>query len=177
MAVQPNVSVTRFEPRYANSSRSGADRTGAGIGALDRMPAGDFRMSTRAALAERGWVAPNWPVEYGGAGLGPREVVVLARNCPPRASPSAQTTTRSASACSATPCFDGPNPNCCNGFCPRSSPASTSSPRVSPNLVPVRTSRRWHCAPSATGTSGCSTVKSCGRRRTPSELDVRPRAD
>ena len=48
-----------------------------GIGALDHQARRDFRMSTRAALAERGWVAPNWPVEYGGAGLGPREVVVL----------------------------------------------------------------------------------------------------
>ena len=48
-----------------------------GIGALDHQARRDFRMSTRAALDERGWVAPNWPVEYGGAGLGPREVVVL----------------------------------------------------------------------------------------------------
>jgi alkylation response protein AidB-like acyl-CoA dehydrogenase len=48
-----------------------------GIGALDDQARRDFRRSTRDALAEHGWVAPNWPVEYGGAGLGPREVVVL----------------------------------------------------------------------------------------------------
>ncbi|WP_051342948.1 acyl-CoA dehydrogenase family protein [Pseudonocardia spinosispora] len=32
---------------------------------------------TRAALGDRGWLAPAWPTEYGGAGLSPREVVVL----------------------------------------------------------------------------------------------------
>lgn len=29
------------------------------------------------ALAERGWVAPHWPEEYGGAGLGPMEEFIL----------------------------------------------------------------------------------------------------
>ncbi|HEX6236566.1 MAG TPA: acyl-CoA dehydrogenase family protein [Acidimicrobiales bacterium] len=29
------------------------------------------------ALAERGWVAPHWPTEYGGAGLGPVEELIL----------------------------------------------------------------------------------------------------
>lgn len=30
-----------------------------------------------AALAERGWIVPHWPVEYGGAGLGPMEQFIL----------------------------------------------------------------------------------------------------
>ncbi len=30
-----------------------------------------------AALAERGWVAPHWPKEYGGGGLSPMEQFVL----------------------------------------------------------------------------------------------------
>lgn len=29
------------------------------------------------ALADRGWVAPHWPAEYGGAGLGPVEELIL----------------------------------------------------------------------------------------------------
>ncbi|MFQ5992250.1 MAG: acyl-CoA dehydrogenase family protein [Nitrospiraceae bacterium] len=29
------------------------------------------------ALAERGWTAPHWPTEYGGAGLGPHEEFIL----------------------------------------------------------------------------------------------------
>ncbi|MCK9486040.1 MAG: acyl-CoA dehydrogenase family protein [Dehalococcoidia bacterium] len=31
----------------------------------------------RAAIVERGWIAPHWPKEYGGAGLSPREQFVL----------------------------------------------------------------------------------------------------
>jgi alkylation response protein AidB-like acyl-CoA dehydrogenase len=49
-----------------------------GVGGLDHQARQEFRQMTRTALAERGWLAPNWPVEYGGAGLGPAEVVALA---------------------------------------------------------------------------------------------------
>ncbi|QDO37327.1 acyl-CoA dehydrogenase [Streptomyces sp. RLB3-17] len=48
-----------------------------GIGALDPIERGTFQERTRTALAERGWVAPAWPREYGGAGLGPAELVVV----------------------------------------------------------------------------------------------------
>jgi len=48
-----------------------------GIGALEEHEHAEFRARARAALAERGWVAPAWPTEYGGAGLGARELVVL----------------------------------------------------------------------------------------------------
>ncbi|MFI5605638.1 acyl-CoA dehydrogenase family protein [Amycolatopsis sp. NPDC051903] len=48
-----------------------------GIGGLEGDAYAEFRVKARAALAERGWVAPHWPVEYGGAGLSPAEFVVL----------------------------------------------------------------------------------------------------
>lgn len=48
-----------------------------GIGALDGPAYDSFRAQVRAALAERGWLAPAWPVEYGGAGLGVGELAVL----------------------------------------------------------------------------------------------------
>ncbi len=49
-----------------------------GIGALDDAARAEFRVTARAALAGRGWVAPAWPIEYGGAGLSAAEVIVLA---------------------------------------------------------------------------------------------------
>ncbi|HEX4252259.1 MAG TPA: acyl-CoA dehydrogenase family protein [Pseudonocardia sp.] len=48
-----------------------------GIGALSRDEHAEFLVAARAGLAERGWVAPAWPREYGGAGLGAGELVVL----------------------------------------------------------------------------------------------------
>ncbi len=48
-----------------------------GIGALEDEEHAAFRAGTRAALAHRGRVAPAWPEDYGGAGLGPTELVVL----------------------------------------------------------------------------------------------------
>jgi alkylation response protein AidB-like acyl-CoA dehydrogenase len=48
-----------------------------GVGALDPHARERFRKATRAALAQRGWVAPTWPAEYGGADLSPAEAVVL----------------------------------------------------------------------------------------------------
>ena len=48
-----------------------------GIGALSDDEHVAFRVAVRAGLAERGWVAPAWPTEYGGAGLGASELIVL----------------------------------------------------------------------------------------------------
>jgi alkylation response protein AidB-like acyl-CoA dehydrogenase len=48
-----------------------------GIGELSGDPRERFRIAARAALVQRGWLAPHWPVEYGGAGLGPGELVAL----------------------------------------------------------------------------------------------------
>ena len=48
-----------------------------GIGGMDAAARARFRSEVRAGLAARGWVAPLWPVEYGGAGLTAAELVVL----------------------------------------------------------------------------------------------------
>lgn len=48
-----------------------------GIGALPDAEGAAFPERVRAGLAERGWVAPAWPREYGGADLGAAELIVL----------------------------------------------------------------------------------------------------
>jgi hypothetical protein len=48
-----------------------------GIGALSDDEHAAFRGAARAGLAERGWAAPAWPTQYGGAGLGASELIVL----------------------------------------------------------------------------------------------------
>jgi len=50
-----------------------------GIGALDGEAAYDFTNNEwRPLLAEQRYLAPSWPVEYGGGGLTPLEQVILA---------------------------------------------------------------------------------------------------
>ncbi len=49
-----------------------------GIGALAPEAADEFRTSWRKVLYENGYLAVNWPKEYGGAGLTPLESVVMA---------------------------------------------------------------------------------------------------
>jgi alkylation response protein AidB-like acyl-CoA dehydrogenase len=49
-----------------------------GIGRLEGEELTDFVTSWRATLYEAGYLAPGWPVEYGGSGLSPLEQVVLA---------------------------------------------------------------------------------------------------
>jgi alkylation response protein AidB-like acyl-CoA dehydrogenase len=48
-----------------------------GVGGLDFKSRAEFRRDVREKLVERRWVAPAWPVEYGGAGLSAAELVVL----------------------------------------------------------------------------------------------------
>lgn len=48
-----------------------------GIGALPESGRVEFTARTRAALAGSGWLAPAWPQQFGGAGLGPAEQMVL----------------------------------------------------------------------------------------------------
>jgi alkylation response protein AidB-like acyl-CoA dehydrogenase len=78
VTVQAECSVEVFRAAVRDFVRDLVPPDWRGIGGLDRDTRDAFRTTTRAALAERGWVAPNWPVEYGGAGLGPAEVVILA---------------------------------------------------------------------------------------------------
>ncbi|HAP77445.1 MAG TPA: acyl-CoA dehydrogenase [Acidimicrobiaceae bacterium] len=49
-----------------------------GIGALAPEEADEFRKEWRNTLYENGYLAVNWPKEYGGAGLTPLESVVMA---------------------------------------------------------------------------------------------------
>jgi alkylation response protein AidB-like acyl-CoA dehydrogenase len=49
-----------------------------GIGALEPDAARDFTNDWRRTLFENKYLAVNWPVEYGGAGLTPLETVILA---------------------------------------------------------------------------------------------------
>jgi alkylation response protein AidB-like acyl-CoA dehydrogenase len=78
VTVQAERSVEVFRAAVRDFVRELVPSDWRGIGGLDRDAREAFHTTTRAALAERGWVAPNWPVEYGGAGLGPAEVVILA---------------------------------------------------------------------------------------------------
>lgn len=50
----------------------------AGIGALDGAALTEFVSEWRATLYEAGYLAPGWPVEYGGGGLSALEQVILA---------------------------------------------------------------------------------------------------
>ena len=43
--------------------------------------------SWRVALAERGWIAPAWPKEYGGAGMGPMDQFILSQEFAERGAP------------------------------------------------------------------------------------------
>jgi hypothetical protein len=49
-----------------------------GIGALGREAADKFVATWRGVLHEAGYLAPGWPVEYGGGGLSPLEQVIIA---------------------------------------------------------------------------------------------------
>jgi alkylation response protein AidB-like acyl-CoA dehydrogenase len=48
-----------------------------GVGALPAAGRREFAARSRRALADAGWLAPAWPVAYGGGGLSPAELVVL----------------------------------------------------------------------------------------------------
>ncbi len=50
----------------------------AGIGALDEEAAMQFMHEWRGTLRDNQYLAPNWPAEYGGAGLSSLESVILA---------------------------------------------------------------------------------------------------
>lgn len=61
MTVQAERSVEAFRAAVRDFARELVPPDWRGIGALDRDARDAFRTTTRAALAERGWVAPNWP--------------------------------------------------------------------------------------------------------------------
>ena len=58
--------------------REAAERTGAASASCRTTRSLDFVASWRTTLYEAGYLAPGWPVEYGGAGLTALEQVILA---------------------------------------------------------------------------------------------------
>jgi alkylation response protein AidB-like acyl-CoA dehydrogenase len=59
-----------------------------GLGALDGPERQQFLKQWRETLAEQGYLAINWPEEYGGAGLSPLETVILHEEFTARGAPT-----------------------------------------------------------------------------------------
>ena len=59
-----------------------------GIGALDGAERQQFLKQWRETLADNGYLAVNWPKEYGGAGLTPLETVILHEEFAARGAPT-----------------------------------------------------------------------------------------
>lgn len=76
-AIEDNPSGERFRGEVQHFLSGHLPPQWSGIGTLEGDAYRAFRRETRAALAERGWLAPFWPTEYGGAGLSAAELVVL----------------------------------------------------------------------------------------------------
>ena len=80
----------RLPERYAELARRGAmperawENDRKSDDAQAQRAAGDWH----AALAERRWVAPHWPAEYGGGGLGPMEQFILNQELAESGAPS-----------------------------------------------------------------------------------------
>ena len=70
----------RLPPLYRRMSEAGIDEGYEGGWIADRKSEDTERRaaasSWTAAVSEKGWFAPHWPVEYGGAGLSPNEQFV-----------------------------------------------------------------------------------------------------
>ena len=69
----------RLPSRYADMAAHGAmpERAWENDRKSDNPDAQIAARDWHAALAERRWVAPHWPAEYGGGGLGPMEQFIL----------------------------------------------------------------------------------------------------
>src|SRR5690606_13123180 len=71
--------VRTFIKEHGSKARPGGNGGGRGEDAESGWSA-DYRERTkgwRDALGERGWIAPAWPKEYGGAGLTAKEQFIL----------------------------------------------------------------------------------------------------
>src|SRR5207249_11325597 len=87
--VPPGSTVNHMQPTYSAEAEAYREKIQAflsehlppdweGIGALDLEAARRFTEEWRRTLHARGYLAPDWPKEYGGAGLTPSERVILA---------------------------------------------------------------------------------------------------
>ncbi|VXB60843.1 acyl-CoA dehydrogenase family protein [Aeromicrobium sp. 9AM] len=74
----PSTDVGDFRARVRAFLDSELPDDWAGVGKLDHAEAREFAQRWRASLAEHGFLAASWPVEYGGAGLTDAERVLLA---------------------------------------------------------------------------------------------------
>src|SRR5690606_17856889 len=71
----------RLPRRYRDQAEGVFDHEAEGGWQADRKSADPERRraaeESASALAARGWIAPSWPVEYGGAGLSVREQFIF----------------------------------------------------------------------------------------------------
>lgn len=72
------ATVEEFRSRVRELLAAELPDSWTGVGALSEEEADAFAERWRTVLFERGFLAPSWPAEYGGAGLTPLEQVVLA---------------------------------------------------------------------------------------------------
>lgn len=79
MDLTPQPEVERYRTEVAEFLRANLPAGWRGIGALDAQARAEFRPRWREVLLQHGYLGVAWPKEYGGAGLGPLEQSVAAK--------------------------------------------------------------------------------------------------
>jgi alkylation response protein AidB-like acyl-CoA dehydrogenase len=79
--VEVEDTSTGFRRHVRQFLRSSLPTAWTGIGSLSSTEQEVFRASWRSLLHQNGLLAVTWPTEYGGAGLGPREQLIVAEEC------------------------------------------------------------------------------------------------
>jgi alkylation response protein AidB-like acyl-CoA dehydrogenase len=77
MDLQESADLARFRGQVRDFIAELVPPGWRGLGALDHAGREQFTALAREALAKHGWVAPSWPQQYGGAGLGAAERIAL----------------------------------------------------------------------------------------------------
>lgn len=134
-----------------------------GIGVLPEDEAVTFRARAGAAAAERGWVAPMWPAEYSGAGLGPAALIVLVEELTGAGTPFGSDNDAFGISMLGNTMLRWSAPELLRRFLPRIVSGEYVFAHGFSEPEPGPTWRRSRCAPSATVRSGCSTSRSSGR--------------
>ena len=139
---------------------------------------GPSRWSSSQKLAAKGWIAPAWPKEYGGAGLEPHGAVHLQRG--DRATPARPNGggVISVGMIGPTLIVHGTDEQK-QEHLPASSAARSSGARATASRAPAPTSPPSRPAPSATATTTSSTARRSGRpaRTTPTGCSCLARTD
>ena len=139
--------------------------TGPGSGALEGDAVDEFVTEWRKTLYEANYLAPGWPVEYGGAGLSALEQVILGRGVRPRRRadrrPERRVRHPDARQHAAAVGHRG-----AEGALPPADPVRRG--HLVPGLLRaerrLRPRQRRAARPCSTATSGCSTARRSGRR-------------